>query len=84
MRIDELSRDVVWVTLSRRNLVTLLANLEGKPSYTDCSLYRRQSTDSPVLVVHVEPDSVHYRDRDVGSMPPSVEAFIQEHADGRD
>lgn len=80
MRIDEIAVDWVHITLSRRNLLTLLANLAGHPPDTDRSLYRLQEPGWPILQVTVESDVDHYRDRPTppGRMHPEIERWINE------
>lgn len=77
MRLDANSPDLVKVTLSRRNLLTLLANLEGFPWWTNCTIYRRSDLSLPVLAVQAEPDDVHYAGRPAGRMAAEAEAWME-------
>ena len=62
----------VRVTLSRRNLMALLVKLDGWPADSECSIQLGQ------LLVHAEPDEVHYSDRPPrGAMHPVTEEAIQ-------
>lgn len=56
------------VELSRRNLLALLAKLDGHPAATSCTLFR-----DGWEVVAVE-DAVHYADRAPGAIHPDTEA----------
>jgi hypothetical protein len=61
----------VRVTLSRRNLMALLVKLDGWPTDSECSITLGQ------LLVHAEPDEVHYADRPpAGAMHPLTEEAI--------
>ena len=77
MRLDANRPDLVKVTLSRRNLLTLLANLEGFPWWTNCTIYRRSDWSLPVLAVQAEPDDVHYAGRPAGRMAAEAEAWME-------
>ncbi len=63
----------VTVTLSRRNLLALLAKLDEPGSLRtiirDCG--------DLVLVVRAEDDAVHYAEREPGPMTPTTEAGIR-------
>lgn len=54
--------EIVTVTLSRRNLVTLLNKLDRPDSLR--TLYR--DTDDGMLIVKAETDDEHYQDREPG------------------
>lgn len=80
MRLD-LHRSAVIVTLSRRNLLTLLHKLErGRSACTLVSgnAYRDQvEIDDMQLVVTAEPDERHYADREPpGTVHPLEEAYL--------
>ncbi len=84
MRIDNIETsdqhlgklDTVKITLSRRNLLTLLAKLDGYPHKSMGVIWR--ATDSGNLFVHAEEDAVHYADRQYGVMHPTTERRIRE------
>jgi hypothetical protein len=62
---------MVRVTLSRRNLMALLVKLDGWPKDSECSITLGQ------LLVHAEPDEVHYANRPPrGAMHPATEEAI--------
>lgn len=71
-----------FVILSRRNLRTLLAKLDGNPPNSACTIIG--GTDAPGLFVVAEEDEVHYADRLVpngmtkyGPMHPDTERAIR-------
>jgi len=73
------SGTAIKVTLSRRNCLTLLSKLDNWPES------RRQiqfpGWDGPELVVEIEADEVHYRDRAApGEMHPRSEEWIRRHS----
>lgn len=84
MRLDLREDGVVLVTLSRRNVLSLLSKLSQPASartivmrgaYVYGVLY-----EDLFLAVHVEPDDVHYADREPpGEMSPETEAFVRTH-----
>ena len=55
MRLEHV-KDVPVLHLSRRNLVSLLAKLDGNPPNSACTLV----APSANIVVHAEEDDVHY------------------------
>lgn len=59
------------LTLSRRNLLTLLAKLDGHPRDSECALYREG------WIVKAEDDAVHYLGRKPGPMHPDTEKEIR-------
>jgi hypothetical protein len=66
----------IEVTLSRRNLLSLLAKLDGHPPNSACTIDRNiRETD---LVVVAQEDEDHYADRQVarGIMHPDTEEAI--------
>lgn len=65
----------VGVYLSRRNLVTLLAKLDGHPKNSACTIVRTLDNGTE-LVVTAEENAVHYGDRKPGSMHPDTEEAI--------
>jgi hypothetical protein len=78
----ELSRGVVHVALSERNLKALLAKLGGSPPDSACTI-TYDTRDGVTLVVSAEPDGVHYAhpERDVpgiaGTMHPDTEECMR-------
>ena len=87
MRLDLHENGVVLVRLSRRTLLSLLSKLE-QPASARTLVTRRAYVDGLVcddrlLVVQVEPDAVHYADREPpGPMSPQTEAFLTARLDG--
>ena len=69
----------IAVRLSRRNLKTLLAKLDGSPADSACTI-RRAVGDSVwptyVLTVIAEEDADHYGDRSPGETHPDTERAI--------
>lgn len=69
----------IRVTLSRRNLVSLLSKLDGHPP--DSAVQIEREVDSGwTLIVHGEEDAEHYDDRPdpAGPMHPDTEKALQE------
>jgi hypothetical protein len=88
MRIDAIgpSSRSVAITLSRSNLLALLAKLDGHPAGSEKSISRIQHggpfTDVRVpgyLTVTAEEDDVHYVDRERGIMHPDTEKQMSVH-----
>jgi len=75
------SPEVIRVVLSRRNLLALLAKLDGHPPESACTITFPGTSEEPGLVVVAEPDAVHYQSRPTpsGPMHPDTEAWIDEH-----
>jgi hypothetical protein len=73
-------RLLVTVTLSRRNLLALLAKLELPVSLRAISSTNAYADGEPVdpvvMVVRAEPDAEHYRARNPGPMSPITETLI--------
>lgn len=65
------------VTLSRRNLLTLLAKLDGHPGESKRTIYRTND-EGETLVVTAEEDDAHYGARGYGpgAMHPETEKEI--------
>jgi hypothetical protein len=63
------------VHLSRRNLLTLLAKLDGKPPSSAATIFR-QTHEGHRLVVIAEEDDAHYRGRTPGPVHRETEAAI--------
>lgn len=81
MRIDHITSDIVQITLSKRNLLGLLAKVDN-PDSAKTIFKIDGDRDSPItLVVCAEQDAEHYdrEDGPAGAMHPDAEAFIAEH-----
>jgi hypothetical protein len=84
MRVDLTESGFIVVRLSRRNVLALLSKLDQPGSarvlvqqgaYV-CGVLQEEL----VLVVHVEPDELHYAGRcPPGAMSPETEAFVSCH-----
>lgn len=68
------TQDVVKVTLSRRNLVTLLNKLDDPESHK--TLYRHTAPGETLIVV-AEEDATHYAKREAGCVHPDHEPPIR-------
>jgi hypothetical protein len=80
MRLDRADSEVVQVTLSRRNLLSLLAKVDGHPAVSSGAIIFPGTGAEPTLVVVSESDSVHYAKRTgPGPMHPATEAWIRVH-----
>lgn len=62
---------VTRVILSRRNLLALLAKMDGYPPDSGCSI--EGGSDAQGYVISAEEDNIHYRDRPAGRMHPVTE-----------
>ena len=72
MRLEVEDDGLIVVTLSERNLRGLLAKVQGQPAGSACSLRLGR------LLVHAEPDAVHYSGRLApGEMSPATEEAIK-------
>jgi hypothetical protein len=78
MRIDLVTPTHIQITLSQRNLLALLAKLDGYPPDSVCTI-TTTGPDGPMLVVHAEDDEEHYGERPEppGPMVPDTEARIR-------
>ena len=78
MRLDLVTPAQIRIALSRRNLLTLLAKLEGHPPRSACTISFPGAAEEPALVVTAEPDDLHYGRRAAppGLMHPETEAWI--------
>lgn len=68
------------VTLSRRNLLALLAKLDGYPPESACELYKDFGSDVGRIRVLAEEDGPHYKRTELpypGPMHPATEARIK-------
>ena len=59
------------IELTRRNLLTLLAKLDGNPDGSSCTIGREG------WWIKAVEDSVHYSDRPAGQMDPETERAIR-------
>ncbi len=76
MRLEIADDGIINVTLSHRNLLALLAKLSASPARSHCSIGWDR------LVVHAEPDALHYAGRvPPGRMHPATEARITQLED---
>jgi hypothetical protein len=67
--------ELVQVVLSRRNLLSLLAKLDGHPSDSACAIDR--TIGETILTVVAEEDDDHYSGRGIiGVMHPETEEAI--------
>jgi hypothetical protein len=64
------SESVITVELTRRNLKSLLAKLDGFPADSACTIYLE---GAPTLIVTAVEDEVHYSDRPAGPMIDATE-----------
>jgi hypothetical protein len=80
MRLDRITHTLVAVTLSRRNLLTLLAKLDGYPPNSECTIVF-PGGEGPELLVHAEEDAEHYARRIAppGPMHPDTEDRVRGH-----
>jgi hypothetical protein len=80
MRLDRADSEVVQVALSRRNLLALLAKLDGHPYRSSTTLLLPGTDKEPTLLVLAENDRAHYGKRGYGPglMHPSTEAWLRE------
>lgn len=81
MRLDLATPVQIRIALSRRNLLTLLAKLDGHPPFSDCTIIFPGSRHEPTLYVHGEDDLTHYGRRlePPGPMHPETEAWVEAH-----
>jgi hypothetical protein len=66
----------VAIVLSRRNLLALLAKLDGHPEGSACTL--EGGEDAVNVSVRAETDDVHYEVRHPGSLHPKTQEWITE------
>jgi hypothetical protein len=77
MRLDRVDGSVVQVTLSRRNLLALLAKVDGHPAVSSKAIIFPGTDNEPTLVVLAASDETHYGRRSCGPMHPATEAWIR-------
>lgn len=75
MRVEWTDHDFT-VTLSRRNLLTLLAKLDGHPKNSGSAISQYVYESDETVLVNAEEDDVHYRGRVPGSVHPDTEMYI--------
>lgn len=80
MRVEVNDNGSLHVTLSRRNLLSLLAKLDGHPPDSACTIVSPSFYDVKVLVSGEE-DEVHYASAErlglaAGPMHPDTEAKL--------
>ena len=63
------------VVLSRRNLLSLLAKLDGHPPMSTCTLIG--GDEAPDIRVRAQEDDIHYAKRPAGPMHPDTEERIR-------
>ncbi|MGC2031803.1 MAG: hypothetical protein WA642_17420, partial [Steroidobacteraceae bacterium] len=61
MRLDRVTPIEVEITLSRRNLLALMAKLDGYPPDSKCTI-TCGGVEGPALDVRAESDEEHYGD----------------------
>lgn len=74
MKVDIEDRSIT-VELTRRNLETLLAKLDGNPPDSLCTIAKGEPSYGWVYVRAVE-NEAHYSDRPAGRMHPNTEASL--------
>jgi hypothetical protein len=67
------------VTVSRRNLLTLLQKVDLPAGESHCAI-SRICDNGLVVVLKAETDAAHYGDREAGQMRNDAEAFVKESA----
>lgn len=76
MRTTNENPGFTTLILSRRNLLTLLAKLDGFPPNSACSIVG--GCEAPNIWVKAEEDEVHYAGRPASEMHPITEGRIAE------
>jgi hypothetical protein len=78
MKVNQFHGSMYEVVLSRRNLLALLAKLDGAPNGSAMAIMG--GADAPGCIVRAEEDDVHYGDRPEGPGPmhPDTEDRIQD------
>ena len=65
-----------WVILSKRNLLSLLAKLNGQPAGSACTI-AKAAVGGSYFYVKAEEDAVHYSGRKPGPMALETEEAIK-------
>lgn len=68
--------DGVVVELTRRNLKTLLAKLDGHPRRSAGQILKH--VDDRIVVIQAVEDEAHYSDRPAGMMHPETEQAMSD------
>lgn len=64
--------NLIRIELTRRNLTSLLAKLDGHPKDSPAVLQRGSEDGRRLIVVRAVEDEVHYRDREPGELHPET------------
>ena len=67
---------LTFLSLSRKNLESLLAKLDGNPPGSACTI--SGGSDAPGFFVTAEENEIHYAHRPAGQMHEATELAIQE------
>ena len=79
MKVVSATETHVHIELSRRNLLSLLAKLDGHPPNSACTIISPMPSPIEVSVTAVE-DEAHYSDRPAGQMVQDTEDKLREQA----
>lgn len=77
MRVDVVTEDIVTIRLSRRNVITLLYQLDNCRGF-DRGLHIRNN--GYLLTLLPEPDEQHYADQGPGWMPYEIQEYSKKLA----
>lgn len=80
MRRESDEQGLPVFVLSRRNLMALLAKLDGFPAGSACTI----GSPDGSWYVRAEEDSVHYSERAPGRMHPTTEHRLRDRGPGGD
>lgn len=70
MRTERLDNGDLLLVVSRRNLLSLLAKLDGHPPGSMCTIGSPRDSDSPPVWLKAEEDDVHYSHPSREGAPP--------------
>lgn len=73
-------KDIYTVSISRRNLLELLAKLDGHPKNSRCTIVKGVFPGA-VLVISAEEDAAHYGTTIPGKMHPATEEALRRRAE---
>lgn len=76
MKVTNENPGFTTIVLSRRNLLTLLAKLDGFPPDSACAI--TGGYEAPNIWIRAEEDEVHYATRPAGEMHHITEGRIAE------